>query len=124
HYSLFVTSADPICGTTDDAWNGCVHFNSGIMNKAFYLAAEGGEHHDIKVAGIGGRKLGRIVHHAPTTKLNPSTGLQDGAHAFRSSCLELAENSIDEIGRADCSELLNAFRATGLLNSNGEPVPR
>ncbi len=55
HYSNRYT------GTSD---NGGVHTNSGIINKAAYLIANGGTHYGVTVNGIGNDKLGNIFYRA------------------------------------------------------------
>ena len=52
HYSKRYT------GTSD---NGGVHTNSGIINKAAYLLANGGTHYGVTVNGIGKDKVGAII---------------------------------------------------------------
>ncbi|EPR10271.1 M4 family metallopeptidase [Ruminiclostridium papyrosolvens] len=55
HYSNRYT------GTSD---YGGVHTNSGIINKAAYLIANGGTHYGVTVNGIGNEKLGNIFYRA------------------------------------------------------------
>ena len=52
HYSKRYT------GTGD---NGGVHTNSGIINKAAYLLANGGTHYGVTVNGIGKDKVERFI---------------------------------------------------------------
>ena len=75
HYSEYVARTDALCDTTWDYLNGCVHFNSGVLNKLAYLISEGGEHKGQTVAGIGRQKLARIAYRALTTKLNATSSL-------------------------------------------------
>lgn len=59
HMDDFVTpnpsgsEMDKMCYDPPYHDNGCVHFNSGIPNKAAYLMAEGGTHRGVTVAGMG-----------------------------------------------------------------------
>lgn len=59
HMDDFVTpdpngsAMDRRCFAATNQDNGCVHFNSGIPNKAAYLMAEGGTHHGLHVQGMG-----------------------------------------------------------------------
>ena len=69
----------PCAYTTWDYLNGCVHFNSGVLNKLAYLISEGGEHKGQTVAGIGRQKLARIAYRALTTKLNATSSLVHAA---------------------------------------------
>lgn len=52
HYSKRYT------GTAD---NGGVHINSSINNKAAYLVSEGGDHYDVKVAGVGVKRQKNLL---------------------------------------------------------------
>lgn len=72
HYSERYT------GTAD---NGGVHINSGIANKAFYLAAKGGTHHKGgSMTGIGADAAAKIWYRALTTRMTSSTNFA-GARA-------------------------------------------
>jgi hypothetical protein len=66
HYSERYT------GTAD---SGGVHINSGIGNKAFYLAAAGGTHHlsGVTVTGMGTDDAARIWYRALTSYMTSST---------------------------------------------------
>jgi hypothetical protein len=117
HYSLLVASKDPICETTGDYFNGCVHFNSGILNKAFYLMAEGGEHYKNVVKGIGARKLERVAYRTVMEKLSPTDGLVETGASLLLSCRDLATAKQFEIGVDDCQQVINALMAVGLYRS-------
>ncbi|MEY8350289.1 M4 family metallopeptidase [Bacillus cereus] len=64
HYSKRYT------GTSD---NGGVHTNSGIINKAAYLLANGGTHYGVTVNAIGKDKVGAIYYRANTLYFTEST---------------------------------------------------
>ena len=127
HYADYVKRDDPLCETTGDFFNGCVHFNSGILNKFAFLISEGGPHRGVDVQGIGRAKLGKIAYRALTTQLNASSGLVQAADAFLQSCQELAAvtaaiasgvaNTAGMTGE-DCSQVGLARSATGLVNSS------
>ncbi|KEK22941.1 M4 family metallopeptidase [Bacillus gaemokensis] len=53
--------------------NGGVHTNSGIINKAAYLLANGGTHYDVTVNGIGKDKVGAVYYRANTQYFTEST---------------------------------------------------
>ncbi|WP_459502516.1 M4 family metallopeptidase [Bacillus sp. C1] len=53
--------------------NGGVHTNSGIINKAAYLLANGGTHYGVTVNGIGKDKVGAIYYRANTLYFTEST---------------------------------------------------
>jgi Zn-dependent metalloprotease len=113
HYSEYVARTDALCDTTWDYLNGCVHFNSGVLNKLAYLISEGGEHKGQTVTGIGRQKLARIAYRALTTKLNATSSLVHAADSFVSACSDLA-GAVAGITAQDCVQVENARRAVGL----------
>ncbi|MDX2287282.1 MAG: M4 family metallopeptidase [Hyphomicrobiaceae bacterium] len=115
HYDDYVTREDPICETTNDYFNGCVHFNSGILNKLAWLSSEGGRHRGVVVKGIGRDKLGRIAYRALVVHMNPSSTLKDAAEGFETACLELAGANVAGFVSSDCDRVRNAQIAVGLL---------
>jgi Zn-dependent metalloprotease len=118
HYSEYVKRDDPLCETTSDYFSGCVHFNSGILNKFAFLISEGGPHRGVEVQGIGRAKLAKIAYRALTTQLNASSGLVQAADAFVQSCQELAGANTAGITGEDCGQVGLARSATGLANSS------
>jgi Zn-dependent metalloprotease len=113
HYSEYVARTDPLCDSTWDYLNGCVHFNSGVLNKFAYLISEGGQHKGETVTGIGRLKLARIAYRALTTKLNATSGLAHAAESFVASCNDLVGVAVG-IAAQDCVQIENAQRAVGL----------
>ncbi|MFI8706810.1 M4 family metallopeptidase [Bacillus sp. NPDC077411] len=99
HYSKRYT------GTSD---NGGVHTNSGIINKAAYLLANGGTHYGVTVNGIGKDKVGAIYYRANTVYLTESAtfsqaraGLvQAAADLYGANSAEVAavKQSYDAVG--------------------------
>ncbi|MCC6624965.1 MAG: M4 family metallopeptidase [Deltaproteobacteria bacterium] len=77
--------AERYIGTSD---NGGVHFNSGIGNKAFYLAAMGGTHHrsGFTVTGIGVDRAERVWYRALANYTTSSTNWA----GFRAATLNAA----------------------------------
>jgi len=114
HYADYVARDDPICETTYDFFNGCVHFNSGILNKLAHLIGAGGEHRGARVNGIGTEKLGRIAYRALTIRLNDSSGLLDAGEALVGACNDLATANIAGFVAADCDEVEKARQSVGL----------
>lgn len=114
HYSEVLTPADTMCGSTAYNDNGCVHFNSGILNKFAYLVSEGGTHRGVTVTGIGRKKLARITYRAMTVGLNQSSTLSHAANAFVESCFELASAEIAGVIPANCEQVLASQQAVGL----------
>lgn len=113
HYSEYVARSDALCDSTWDYLNGCVHFNSGVLNKLAYLISEGGEHKGQLVTGIGRQKLARIAYRALTTKLNATSSLVHAADSFVSACTDLV-GAAASISAQDCVQVENARRAVGL----------
>ncbi|WP_369903650.1 M4 family metallopeptidase [Bacillus manliponensis] len=99
HYSKRYT------GTQD---YGGVHINSGIINKAAYLLANGGTHYGVTVNGIGKDKVGAIYYRANTLYFTQSTtfsqaraGLvQAAADLYGANSAEVAavKQSYDAVG--------------------------
>jgi Zn-dependent metalloprotease len=114
HYSEVLTPDDQLCGSTAFEDNGCVHFNSGILNKFAYLVSEGGTHHGTTVTGIGRGKLARIAYRAMTVGMNQSSSLAAAANAFVEGCNELATAQLGGIIAADCAQVSASQRAVGL----------
>lgn len=114
HYSEYLRLDDPLCNSTWDYLNGCVHFNSGILNKMAFLIAEGGRHHDVTVQGIGRQKLGRLAYRALTTRLNPTSKLAQAGEAFFAACEDLASAKGSGFSMADCAQVDAARVAVGL----------
>jgi Zn-dependent metalloprotease len=114
HYDDVLTAADQQCGSTAYQDNGCVHFNSGILNKFAYLIAEGGTHRGASVVSIGRYKLSRIAYRTMTVGLNQSSGLMEAANAFVEACYELSSAKIGGIVTGDCEQVTAAERAVGL----------
>gem|GEM_PF-1607583 len=82
HYSNYVN-------TTSD--NGGVHTNSGIMNQAFYLMAEGGTNRtsNVSVPGIGRRAAEDLFYIALERRLTKSSKFIDVANATRNLAMEI-----------------------------------
>lgn len=75
--------ADRYTGSSD---NGGVHTNSGIINKAAYLIANGGTHYGVTVNGIGKDKLGKIFYRAIVYYVTSSESFSNfRAHAIQAA---------------------------------------
>ncbi|MDP7980251.1 M4 family metallopeptidase [Bacillus sp. WLY-B-L8] len=80
HYSKRYT------GTSD---NGGVHTNSGIINKAAYLLANGSTHYGVTVNGIGKDKVGAIYYRANTVYLTESATFSQARAALIQAAADL-----------------------------------
>jgi Zn-dependent metalloprotease len=119
HYKDYLSRNDPLCSTTTDYENGCVHFNSGILNKFAYLIANGGSHHAVTVEGIGAMKLGQLTYRTLTTQLNAASSLSDAATGFVIACYELAEAQALRFVEENCRQVERARQAVGLEPATG-----
>jgi Zn-dependent metalloprotease len=115
HYGDVLTADDPICGSTWLNDNGCVHFNSGILNKFAYLIAEGGEHRGTPVVGLGRAKLAHLTYRTLTTNLNQTATLMEAADGYLQSCLDLTQKKGSGFSESDCDQVLAAQQAVGLV---------
>lgn len=112
HYSERYT------GTGD---NGGVHINSGIGNKAFYLAAVGGTHHlsGVTVTGMGTTDAARIWYSALANYMTSGTNFS-GA---RTATLNAA-TAIFGSGSAQYNSTASAWCAVGVGSCpGGTPTP-
>ncbi|TYR78861.1 peptidase M4 family protein [Priestia megaterium] len=100
HYSKRYT------GTQD---NGGVHINSGIINKAAYLLANGGTHYGVTVSGIGNDKTGEIYYRANTLYFTQST-------TFSQARAGLVQAAVDLYGvnSAEVNAVNKSFDAVGV----------
>jgi Zn-dependent metalloprotease len=76
---------------TGSADSGGVHINSGIANKAFYLAAAGGTHHlsGVTVTGMGTTDAARIWYRALTTYMTSGTNFAGARTAMLNAAADL-----------------------------------
>lgn len=80
--------AERYTGTSD---NGGVHINSGIGNKAYYLAVVGGTHHrsGVTVTGIGTTDAAKIWYRALTVYMTSSTNYAAARTAMLNAATDL-----------------------------------
>src|SRR5258708_39699062 len=107
-----VSAANKICSTTGDRDNGCVHFNSGIMNQAFYLAAIGGTgpHGDVTVAAVRPKNLEQILYRTLTAdKLTSGSQFKDVVRGSVDACGDLATDGGFGAAQDDCSHLQEGY---------------
>ncbi len=115
HYSDVVRPDDPLCASTWLNDNGCVHFNSGILNKFAYLVSEGGEHRGTTVQGLGRPKLAHLTYRTLTTNLSQTATLVEAAEGYLQSCLDLTTKQGSGFTESDCDQVLAAQQAVGLI---------
>ncbi len=97
-------SANYYCGTSD---NGGVHYNNGVLNKAYYLMADGGSFNGCLINGVGRQVAGGIVYRALTTYLSQSANFKSLYTAVIQSCTDLYG-----IESNNCAEVKKALQAT------------
>ncbi|MCW6003240.1 M4 family metallopeptidase [Micromonospora sp. CPCC 205371] len=98
--------------------NGGVHFNSGVVNKAAQLIADGGSLNGSTVTGIGLAKSAQLwyrVMHLVTS----GSGFADLGAAMQSACRQLVGRF--GITRADCTQVDNAVTATAMFAQPAVP---
>ncbi len=93
---------------TGSADSGGVHINSGIGNKAFYLAVVGGTHHlsGVTVTGIGATDASRIWYRALTVYMTSGTNFSGARTAMLNAAADLFGTSSAQyttIGTTWCS---------------------
>lgn len=100
HYS------DLYKGSSD---NGGVHTNSGIINKAYYLLAEGGTFHGVTVNGIGRDAAVQIYYSAFTNYLTSSSDFSNA----RAAVIQAA-NDLYGANSAQATAAAKSFDAVGV----------
>lgn len=109
HYDELLTSDDPLCGSTGDYYNECVHFNSGITNHAAYLLAQGGEAGGVSVTGVGRSITEQIFFRTLTTRLTSYDDMQAASDNMLIACAELYGSQSQA-----CISTQNSLAAVGL----------
>ncbi|NOU77512.1 peptidase M4 family protein [Paenibacillus sp. LMG 31459] len=98
--------SDRYTGTGDE---GGVHTNSGINNKAFYLAAQGGTFNGVTVTGIGREDAVQIYYNALVYYLTTSSNFSAARTAIIQSATELFG-----AGSAQVTAVTKAYNAVGV----------
>ncbi|MFH1217390.1 MAG: M4 family metallopeptidase [Pseudomonadota bacterium] len=96
---------------------GWLHYNCGIPSKAAYLAVAGGEHHGIRVEGIGRQKAEQIFYLAMTEYLRSSTLSRWTFEQARFALLNACRQLFGDQGK-EYAAIKNAWAAVGI----GEPA--
>ena len=74
------------CGSGD---SGGVHYNSGVLNKTFYLMVAGGNFNGCSITGVGVINSHAIMYRALTTYLTPSSNFKSMYTSINQSCNDL-----------------------------------
>ena len=110
--------AERYTGTAD---SGGVHINSGIGNKAFYLAVAGGTHHrsGVTVTGTGASNAARIWYRALTVYMTSGTNFSGARTATLNAATDLFGS-----GSAPYNSTASAWCAVGVGSCpGGTPTP-
>ncbi|WP_311079688.1 M4 family metallopeptidase [Paenibacillus polymyxa] len=89
--------------------NGGVHTNSGIINKAYYLLAQGGNFHGVTVNGIGRDAAVQIYYSAFTNYLTSSSDFSNA----RAAVIQAANDLYGE-DSAEATAAAQSFDAVGI----------
>lgn len=84
-----------------------VHYNNGVMNKAFYLMTDGGSFNGCTISGIGKEKSHPIVYRALTTYLKQQSNFKAMYMALLQACSDLYQATSNE-----CAQVKSALQAT------------
>lgn len=95
------------CGTSDE---GGVHTNSGVMNKTYYLMAEGGSFNGCTMVGIERSKAIQIVYRAMDRYLSAGSNFRNMAEALTRSCSDLYKAK-----SATCEQVRKVVEATEMV---------
>ena len=86
-----------------------MHTNSGIINKAYYLAAQGGTHNGVTVSGIGRDKAVRIFYSTLVNYLTPTSKFA----AAKTATIQAAKD-LYGANSAEATAITKAYQAVGL----------
>jgi Zn-dependent metalloprotease len=113
-YAEYLRREDPLCNSTSDMYNGCVHFNSGILNRFAYLISEGGRIEGQVVKGIGQVKLARIAYRALIVHMSKTSTLAHAAEGFWKACADFVDAGAADFVAMDCDQVKSAQAVVGL----------
>ena len=113
HMDEYLTAADVYCAAFAGNDNGCVHFNSGILNHFVYLFSEGGTKDDITIKGQGIDALEPLLWDVLVNRLGANSDFFDYEDEMKEACT--AEYGL---GSDVCVSVHDALAAVGL----GDPV--
>lgn len=89
--------------------NGGVHTNSGVINKAAYLMAEGGTFNEVTINPLGIETMARVHYRALTVYLTPAATVLEHFLAMNQACLDLA--GTPGVQTSDCIDVNKAMLA-------------
>lgn len=94
YYGAYVNGSQPAHFYSSKVYrgeqdNGGVHQNSGVLNHAAYLFAEGGSFNGCSIPALGMKKMEQVMYRALTKYLTPTSTFYDAYVAIRQSAWEL-----------------------------------
>jgi Zn-dependent metalloprotease len=104
---------DVICASSLDSLYSCAHFNSGILNKAAFLATSGGQFNGQMYTGVGFEKMTAIMNET-LSELDELMDFPRTAGKISTACQKLQGLSPNNITAADCGNVFRAFQAVGI----------
>jgi Zn-dependent metalloprotease len=115
HFTKLVTEEHKICASLLFADNGCVHFNSGILNKAMTLAIDGHTFEGKAVPPIPRAKVEQIMFRTLVLGgvITSSSNITDTANGAVVACGQLLTSKF-AIDEGTCASLALAFKAVGI----------
>ncbi len=131
HYSNYVNMAQLSCpnGTMDPCDSGGVHTNSGILNKAFYLLAQGGTHRGVTIAPLGRGRTEFYLYRTMTQRLGSSSRMIDVRNEFINAIRGVGDRRPAAMltPQTALCDVVNAFAVVGLgsnaLDSDCDGTP-
>ncbi len=95
---------------------GGVHINAGVLNKAAYLAVEGGAFNGYTVTGIGFEKVEQIWFRALTEYFEPT-------ETFNDAYFDIIQATDDLYSSFEVTQITSALRAVEMHLSRNVPEP-
>jgi len=118
HYSNYVNIPQLECpsGGVDPCDKGGVHTNSGILNKAFYLLAQGGIHRGVTIEPLGIARTEFYLYRMMTQRLSSSSRMIDVRNEFINAILGVGDRRPPAMLNPPISmcDVVNAFAVVGL----------
>jgi len=114
-----MTSPDYACTDANDQLGdmGGVHTNSGVLNKAAYLIADGDSFNGYSVTGLGLDKAAAIFYELQTNLLTSASDYGDVYELLPQACYNLVGTG--GIVAGDCAEVEKAVQATEMDQEPG-----
>ena len=98
------------CGEWGSDDNGGVHYNSGVLNKAAYLIADGDTFNGQTITGIGIPKASQIFYKLESNLLTSASDYEDVYNLLPQACRSLVGSN--GITQSDCDQVTKAVIAT------------